>query len=779
MVSAVQVSVTKETAILGKPMKRLEDPKFITGIAKYIDDVKLPGVLHAKFVRSLEAHSKISKVDVSQALQNPSVRLVLTGREIAAKVGNLPTLEQDEQTKSTARPVLASDHANFAGEPIAMVVAEDRYSAEDAADDIAVEYEPLPVVSDPEAGMKSGSPRVHDYLPDNIAYHLKLEAGEIGKAFRAAQAVVKLELTNQLVAAVSMEPRGVLASYDSNNDFLTLWLSTQNPFEAREELAEILRHPESRIRVIAPNVGGAFGSKIATYPEEVAVAVASMILGRPVKWVETRRENLLSTAHGRGQKQYVEAAVRKDGRVLGLRVKLVADAGAYSTWGSAMLPESTVRMAPGCYDIGAYSAELFSVFTNKVPQDAYRGAGRPEATYLIERTMNLIASRLKLDPVKVRVKNFIPKNRFPFGTATGEVYDSGDYEGTLRKALEVSHFERLRIEQTEARDRGRFLGIGIASYVELCGFGPSYPQTAAVTVMKDGHILLNLGTNPQGQGHSTPFAQIVSTELGVELSDISVNYGDTMGIPWGTMTAGSRSAVVGGSAVLLAARRIREKMTRIAAKRFDMRNERIILKDGKFFPAGAPRRSIKFEDVAALAYRPDQLPKGMEPTLFEYCAFAPPTNVFPFGTHIAVVEVDSETGAVKILKYFAVDDVGNVLNPLVVEGQVHGGVVQGIGQALLERIVYDEHGQLLTSTLADYLIPSLDTAPRIESHRTVTPAPSNPLGVKGVGEAGTIAATPAIVNAVEDALSPFNVTIERMPLAPDYLRELIRSAEDR
>ncbi len=774
MSSALQLHVPKDTTVIGKPLRRLEDPKFVTGAGKFVDDIKLAGMLHAVFVRSLEAHARIANIDVSRALENQKVRLVLTSKELRGLVGFMPTVYEGEETKATKRPVLPITEVNYVGEPIAAVVAEDAYSAEDAAELVEVKYEPLPVVIDPEKGLERKSPRVHEYLPDNIGYHYRHEKGEVVRAFKDADTVVKVELLNQLVAAVPLETRGVVASFDRQSRLLTLWLSTQSPHEAREELAEVLRLPETSVRVISPDVGGAFGSKIAVYPEEAVLSVASMKFGLPIKWIETRRENLLATSHGRGQKQFIEAAVRKDGKILGLKVRIVADAGAYSIWGSVLLPESTIRMAPGLYDIPAFKGEVFSVFTNKVPQDAYRGAGRPEAAYLIERTMNVIASKMKLDPVKIRLKNFIPRDHFPFTTITDEEYDSGDYKANLERALEFSRYDQMRKDQKLARASGRLVGIGLVTYVEVCGYGPNYPQTASVTVTAHGSVVVNSGTNPQGQGHMTPFAQIVSEMLGVEVRGVTVNYGDTNMLPWSTVTAGSRSSALGGSAVWIAARRIREKMARIAARKLGVKAERMMFKNGRIYSPTSPSRSLKFAEVAELAYEPERLPPGMEASLFEYCAYAPSGYMYPYGTHLTMVEVDRETGLVRILKYVAVDDFGRLVNPLVVEGQVQGGVVQGIGQALLEGIVYDENGQLLTSTLADYLMPSSDTSPDVKWYRTETPSPSNPLGVKGVGEAGTIAATPAVVNAVEDALRDYNVVVGRMPLTPEYVRSLIK-----
>lgn len=776
MSSAVQLAQKKEQRLVGRPLKRMEDPRFVTGLARFTDDIVLPGMLHASFVRSIHAHAKVRRVDAADALKLPGVKAVFTGADIAREVGMMPTAgEGSEYQKPTYRYPLAVDEVNFAGEPIAVVVAEDKYLAADAAEMVEVEYDTLPVVSDPVAALSKESQKVHSYLNDNVAFVYKRSKGDIDMAFREADHVIKAEFDCPRLSAVPLETRSVVASYDATSDSLTVWMSTQTPHEARDDIASVLRMPETHIRVIAPDVGGGFGQKISTYPEQVAVCLASMKLGRPVKWTETRRENFLSSSHGRGQHQYVEAAVKADGRILGLKVRVVCDGGAYND-GSVSMPESTVRMAVGVYDIQAYQAEAYTTFTNKAPTGAYRGAGRPEAAFLIERTVDIISRKLRLDPVSVRLRNFIPRGKFPFRTLGGYTYDSGDYEKNLKVALEVSGMEQLRSYQRRARQRGRLVGIGISTYVEICGFGPGYPQTAAVAVTKHGKVVITAGTNPHGQGHSTPFAQIVSDELGVDIKDITVQYGDTSWLPWTTVTAGSRSAVVGGTAVLLAARKVRDKMSRIAAKMLNTRPEKLDFAEGKVFVSNSPAKWVAFEEVAATAYDPTALPPGVEPTLYEYCAYTPPDNVFPFGTHVAMVEVERDTGFVKILKYVAVDDVGRVLNPLIVEGQVQGGVIQGVSQALLERVVYDENCQLLTSTLSDYLIPSTDTAPSVECHRTETPSPLNPLGLKGVGEAGTIAATPAVVNAVEDALSPFDVTVTKLPLAPDYIHELVHTS---
>lgn len=773
MASAVQTSVRKKGGVIGKPFKRMEDPRFITGTARFIEDITPPNTLHACFVRSTYAHARIRGIDVSQAVLHPSVRLVLTAKEMVEDVAEMPSVEWGESVKATHRYPLASDEVNFSGEAVATVIADDFASAEEAAELVQVDYGPLPAVVDTENALGKDSPKVHSYIPDNLAYHSESSSGNIRKAFAQADHVIRTRFEFPRLSATPLEPRAIVASYDVADDPLTVWVASQSPHEIRDEIASVLKLPETSVRVIVPDMGGGFGQK-GFYPEYAVVCFASKKLGRPVKWIESRRENLLAATHGRGQKQYVEAAVRRDGRILGLKVKVICDGGAYSDWAVSM-PEITVSMAPGTYDIGAFYGEAITAFTNKTPIGPYRGAARPEATYLIERTVDVIARELNLDPVKVRLKNYVPKNRFPYKSAGGLTYDSGDYEGNMKKALELSKYDELRSFQREARFRGRLVGIGVITYVEVCGFGPDYPQTASVTVTNKGRVLVNSGTNPQGQGHWTPFAQIVSEELGIDVGEVVVRYGDTAALPWSSVTAGSRSAVVGGTAVLIATRRIREKMSRIASKMLRSRSENLVFRDGKVFSLDSPLKKVSFEDVAEAAYQPGRLPPGMEATLYEYCAHAPPGNVFPFGTHVAMTEVDRETGLVKVLKYVAVDDVGKVLNPMIVEGQVHGGVLQGISQALLEAVVHDEDGQLLTGTLSEYLIPSAGSSPTIECYRTETPSPINPMGLKGVGEAGTIGATPAIANAVEDALSPFDATIDKLPLTPQYVWSLMQN----
>jgi len=766
--------------LVGQPIRRVEDRKFLTGKANYVDDIKLSGMLHAVFVRSTQPHARLLKIDGAEALARPGVVAVITGADLEGHVGHIQGVQTEGEVAEgwggnpagIVWKALATDKVTYVGEAMAVVVASDAYSAEDAAELVAIEYDPLPAVMDPERALEPGSPRVHDHLPSNLSSHTGFSAGDVAKAFRRADEVVKVKLHNQRLSPTPMEPRGVVAQYDEGTGSLLVYLSTQDPHGARDELAELLSMEKEDVRVIAPDVGGGFGGKAGLYPEDPVVAYAARLLRRPVKWVETRRENLLAMKHGRGQVQFGELAMSRDGRIRGLRVKIIVEGGAYG--GEGEMAEITLKMVPGVYDIPNYEASADVVITNKVPLGAYRGAGRPEASYLIERAINIASAKLRLDPLKVRQINYIRKDRFPFLTSGGHTYDSGDYHANLQKALKLANYDGLLAERRRAREEGRLLGIGVATWVEVCAFGPSWPQTASISVSEEGRVLLSLGGHSHGQGHATTFAQVVADELGLQMEDITVRDGDTSVLPWSTLTAGSRSAALSGSAALLCARKIREKMSAIAARALVARSAaKMAFVKGQIYREDQPSKRLKFAQVAALAYDPGELPAGLEPTLFAYSAYAPKNNTYPFGNHIALVEVDRESGAVKLLKYFAMDDAGKILNPMIAEGQVHGGVVQGVGQALIEEVVSDENGQPLSTTLADYLIPSADMFPHIVWGTTETPTDSNLLGVKGIGEAGSIAATPTIMNAVEDALSSFRVVVDRMPASPSYLKSLI------
>ena len=783
--SASAKLLTKSGQLVGQPLKRVEDEKFITGKANYIDDLRLSGMLRAAFVRSPHAHAKVLSIDTAEALRVPGVVAILAGADLEGKVnpliepaGEAGGEEWGANTAGTTWRALAVGTVNYVGEAVAVVVAEDAYSAEDGVQAVTVDYDPLPAVVDPEEAMRPGSTKVHDYLESNIASHDSVKAGDVEKAFRRADEVIKVKLFNQRLSPTPMEPRGVVAQFDQGTGILTVYLSTQDPHGARDELADALSIPREKVRLIAPDVGGAFGGKSGIYPEDPVVSHAARVLNRPIKWVESRRENLLTMKHGRGQVQFGELAMSREGRILGLKVRIIADGGAYG--GEGALAKITLEMCPGVYDITNYHGESDVVMTNKVPMGAYRGAGRPEASYLIERAINIASAKMKLDPVKVRRLNYIPKDRFPYETAGGNVYDSGDYDTNLDKALKVSDYGALLKERAKARSEGRLVGVGLATWVEICGAGPGWPQSASVTVTEEGRVLVNLGGHVHGQGHQTTHAQVVADEFGLPLDDVTVLDGDTAMLPWSTVTAGSRSAAMSGSAAVLSARKIRDKMAAIAANRLGAKSaSKIVFSGGSIYREDQPSKKLKFTEVASMAYGTWGIPAGMEPTLFAYSAYAPKSETYPFGTHIALVEVDKDSGLVKILRYFAVDDGGRIINPLIVEGQIHGGVVQGIGQALTERVVFDKDGQPLTSTLSDYLIPSADMLPEIVCDRTETPTSSNLLGVKGLGEAGTIAATPTIMNAVEDALSVYGVVVDRMPASPDYVKSLMESPPPR
>lgn len=766
---------------LGARVKRREDPRLITGKATYVDDISLPGILHVAIVRSPHAHAKITVIDTAPALQVPGVVTVWTGKEIAARCGPLPVGPRIRDMKVPRRyPLVIDDMVRHVGDPIAAVVATDLAAARDAVDRVEVDYTPLAAVTDVEVAMRPDAPVIHPDLGTNICYRTTF-GSSVDEIFARAEVTVSFRLVQQRLIPCAMETRGVVAQH--RGDELTLWTSTQIPHVVKTMLAEIVRIPEHQIRVIAPEVGGGFGSKLDVYGEEALTAALAIALGRPVKWVETRREAFMATTHGRGQVQHVEAAATKDGMISALRLRVLADMGAYSQLLTLAVPTNTGRMSSGCYRIPAIFAEVIGIFTNRTPTGAYRGAGRPEATFLIERVVDVLAHRLRLDPAEIRRRNFIPPEAFPYKTATGATYDSGNYRPALEKALELVDYAALRTEQRQLRERGRYLGIGIASYVEITGLGAAAAlpgglwESATVRVEPTGKVTVLTGSSPHGQGQETSFAQIVSDRLGIGIDDVVVIHGDTRAVPHGVGTYGSRNTALGGSAVYLASERIKEKATKIAAHMLEASPADIVLDGARFAVRGSPERAVQFADVARAAYKGARLPAGMEPGLEATHFFAPPDAVFPFGTHICVVELDPDSGEVTVRRYVAVDDCGNILNPLLVAGQVHGGIVQGMAQALYEEAIYDESGQLLTAGFPDYVVPKAAQVSAFELAHTVTPSPHNPLGVKGVGEAGTIGATPAVVNAVLDALAPFGVEHLDMPLTPRKVWEAIRSGQ--
>jgi len=757
---------------VGARIKRREDPSLIRGLGQYVDDVKLPEMLHVAILRSPHAHARIKSIDTAAADQHPGVVAVVTGATLRDQIGTLPTTADNPTLRIPKHFVLGVDKVCYVGEGVAAVVAESRYTARDAIDLIQVEYDPLPAVTDPEKALAPDSPVIHSEWPDNLAFHWEQTQGEVEKAFKQADKVVKQKLVHQRLAPIAIETRGVLARYLAADKELTVWSSTQIPHLLKTHLANMLQLPEAQVRVIAPDVGGAFGSKLNVYAEEGLLAWMAIKLGRPVKWAEERRENIQATIHGRGQVGEVEAAVKKDGTILGLRYRVVADIGAYHQLFTPAIPPFTGLMLSGCYKIPAIAIEVRAAFTNKMSTDAYRGAGRPEATYVIERLMDRIAQELNIDAVKVRRKNFPHPKEFPFKTATGLAYDSGNYQLALDKALKLAGYDKLRREQKQLRRRGRYLGIGVSTYVEICAMGPGFWEYGKVEVDPAGSVKVYSGASPHGQGQKTSFAQIVADELGVPMDDVEVIHGDTKIVAKGMGTFGSRATAVGGVAVYQAAEKVREKARGLASHLLEVDADDLVFSDGRFAVKGVPRRALTIQQIARQAAK--NLPKGSAASLSAESTFEPANFTFPFGTHVCVVEVEPETGNVEIKKYVAVDDCGKVINPLLVDGQVQGGIAQGLGQALYEGVVYDETGQLLTGSLMDYAVPRAANLPRLQLARTETPTPVNPLGVKGIGEAGTIGSTPAVVSAVVDALAPFGVSHIDMPLKPQKIWRLCR-----
>jgi carbon-monoxide dehydrogenase large subunit len=757
---------------VGASIKRREDPSLIRGLGQYVDDVRLPDMLHVAILRSPHAHARIKNVDTAAARRHPGVVAVVTGAELRDQIGTLPTTADNPTLRIAKHYVLAVDKVCYVGEGVAAVVAEDRYGARDALDLIQVEYEALPAITDPEKALTPESPVIHSEWTDNMAFRWEHKQGDVDKAFKQAHRIVKQRLVHQRLAPIAIETRGIVARYLAAEKELTVWSATQIPHLLKTHLSQMLKLAENQVRVIAPDVGGGFGSKLNVYAEEALLGFLALKLNRPVKWSEERRENIQATIHGRGQVGEVEAAVKKDGTILGLRYKVVADIGAYHQLFTPAIPPFTGLMLSGCYKIPTISIEVAAAFTNKMSTDAYRGAGRPEATYVIERLMDRIAQELKLDPVKVRRINFPTAKEFPFKTATGLAYDSGNYELALNKALKLAGYDKLRREQKRLRSRGKYLGIGLSTYVEICAMGPGFWEYGKVEVEPDGKVKVYSGASPHGQGQKTSFAQIVADQLGVELDDITVVHGDTATVAKGMGTFGSRATAVGGIAIYQAAEKVKEKARELASHLFEVDADDLVFTDGRINVKGVPRKSLTIPQIAQRAREAKNLPKGVDADLSADATFEPGNFTFPFGTHICVVEVEPETGNVELKKYVAVDDCGKVINPLLVDGQVQGGIAQGLGQALYEGVVYDENGQLLTGSLMDYALPRAADLPRLQLARTETPSPVNPLGIKGIGEAGTIGSTPAVVSAVVDALAPFGVTHIDMPLTPQKIWRL-------
>ena len=779
------------TKMFGASVKRREDPRMITGRANYTDDVRLPGTLSLVILRSPYAHARIKSINVEKARQMPGVVAVYTGKDLVDSLAPVPCawLPPNSDLKVPEYRALAVDTVRYVGDGVAAVVAENRYQAQDAAAAIEVEYEMLPAVVDQEKATQDGAPQLYADVPNNTAFVWRLAGGDIDAALRDADVVVSQRLINHRLIPTAMEPRAAVAHYNPGSGELTLWCTSQNPHIHRLLMSAVTGIPETKIRVIATDVGGGFGSKIPFYAGEMIAVAISKDLGRPVKWVEDRRENFVATTHGRDHIDYVDVAAKQDGTITGIRVKAYANMGAYLSTAAPGVPTWLFGlMLSGPYKIPNISVEVHGVLTNTTPTDAYRGAGRPEATYVLERMMDLVADRLGMDPVEVRRKNFIPKEEFPYTVATTLQYDSGDYEAAMNRALEIVGYEQFRKEQEAARAQGRLLGIGFSTYVEVCGLAPSQAagamgfqgglwESATVRVHPSGKVSVFTGSNPHGQGEETTFAQLVADELGVPLDDVEIVHGDTGRIPFGMGTYGSRSTAVGGSALIYAARKVRDKGAKIAAHLLEVSPDDIVFDQGRYYVKGAPDRVKTFQEVAGAAYLAWNMPEGVTPGLEETHFFDPINNTYPFGTHVCVVEVDPATGKVQFLRYVAVDDVGNVINPMIVDGQVHGGIAQGLAQAVYETAVYDENGQLLSGSLMDYALPTASMVPTYEVDRTVTPTPVNPMGLKGAGETGTIASTPAVVNAIIDALKPYGITHLDMPLTPQRIWQAIQESQ--
>jgi carbon-monoxide dehydrogenase large subunit len=766
---------------VGRRMPRKEDPRLVQGISHYTDDLKLPGMTHCVLVRSPHANAAIRGINADAARAAAGVLAVITAEDLQG-VGGIPCAGALPDLKMPAHPPLAKGHARYVGEPVAAVVAETLYQARDAAELVDVDYEPLPAVVDMEKALEEGAALVYPEYKSNLAFVHPLKNGDVEAAFKKADATVKERLLNQRLAPVSMETRGVLAEWLPGEARLTVWSSTQIPHLLRTQIAVMLGMAETSVRVITPEVGGGFGSKLNVYAEEAVVPWLARKLGRPVKWIEGRRENIAVTIHGRDQIDTVELALKRDGTILALRARVLADLGAYHQLLTPIIPTLTALLMVGCYKIPAVDIEIRGVFTNKMSTDAYRGAGRPEATYIIERMVDVAARALNMDPAEIRRKNFPKPSEFPFNTSTGIIYDSANYQKSLQRALEMSEYDKLRARQKQGWKEGKYYGIGLSTYVEICAMGPSSAMAAGgwesgtVRIEPTGKVNVLTGASPHGQGQETSFAQIVADQLGISPQDVNVVHGDTAIVPYGIGTFGSRATAVGGTAVFYATQKIKQKLAAMAGHILGAKPAAMVFANGRIGPKGS-KKSLSFGEVVGAAYSAKTLPPGMEPGMEATHFFEPSNFTFPFGAHVISVVVDPETGEITIDKYCAVDDCGNVINPLLVEGQVHGGIVQSIGQAYLEEVIYDENGQLVSGTLMNYALPKAAGLPRFELDRTCTPSPVNPMGVKGVGEAGTIGATPALVNAVCDALAPLGITNLDMPLKPERVWRAIRDAK--
>jgi len=774
--------VADQTSYIGRAMKRVEDPRLIKGIGTYVDDLRLPGLLHACILRSPYAHARIQRIDTTAAKAIPGVAGVFTGAEVNDACGLVPCAAAIPDLKAPKHTVLASDRVYFVGHGVAVAVASDPYIARDAIEAIDVDYDPLPVVVSPEEAVKEGTPLTHPDLGTNVAFTHSVAGGSnIDDAFKRADRVIKHRLYHQRLTPMPIEPRGAVASYHAGEGTLTLWSSTQIPHLLRTLLPGMIGVAENKLRIVAPEVGGGFGAKLNVYAEEALVSHLAMRLNAPVKWIESRRENAASTIHGRDQIGEYEVAVKNDGTILGIKSRTIADLGAYNQLLTPMVPTLTGLVLTGCYRIPAVKIDIVGVYTNKMSTDAYRGAGRPEATYLIERLMDVIARETGVDRLELRLKHFPAPTEFPFATSCGLTYDSGNYQAALTKAKQLAGWDQLLKERAAARAAGRLFGVGVSTYVEICAMGPSAAMPAGgwewgcVRMEISGKVTVITGVSPHGQGQETTFAQIAADRLGVPIEDIVVLHGDTNVAHYGRDTYGSRGTAVGGTAIVMCIDKIVAKAKTLAAHLLETTADHVEFANGTFSSPGVTNREIPWAELAGAAYVAKSLPAGLEPGLEASSFFEPSNFTFPFGTHICAVDVDRDTGHVAIKKYIAVDDCGPQINPLLVEGQVQGGIAHSIGQVLFEQTVYDENGQLLTGEFMDYAMPRASDIPEYVLGHTVTPSPVNPLGVKGVGEAGTIGSTPAIANAVLDALEPLGITHLDLPMTPERVWQAIKT----
>ncbi|HEX6195495.1 MAG TPA: xanthine dehydrogenase family protein molybdopterin-binding subunit [Jiangellaceae bacterium] len=758
--------------LIGKPVTRVEDERLVTGRGRYITNLPPQDALRAVFVRSPVAHARIIDIDTSVAKNMPGVVAVWTAKELG--LGDLPSSSTEE---STRRPLLARDVVRFVGEAVAVVFASTWAEAADAAELVAVEYDAMPAVTDLEAALADDAPSV---FPDrsNLVTEIVHEKPD---ALDDAEVVVSGRFVNQRLAPVPLETNSTLAVPDG--DGIAVWVSSQAPFRIRPDFCELLGLEPDRVRVVAPDVGGGFGSKIVAYPEQMVVAAAALRLGQGVRWHETRSESMLALMHGRSHHQHIEVGATRDGVITGLRIRVINDTGAYPSPAAIyVIPPASYLMACGPYRIPKVDFRAQIVMTHTTPITAYRGAGRPEVTAMLERAVDMLAAELDIDPVEVRRRNLIPKDAFPYTTPTGAAYDSGDYEGALDEALRMAGYEGLRTEQAERRTRGATtqLGIGVSTYVEVTAPPPVAKEFGAIRIDKDGSVTVQIGVSPQGQGHETAFAQLVAGRLQIPMSSVRVLHSDTATVREGAGTYASRSLQIGGSAVVQATETVVGKARRLAAELLEAAEADLeIHPDGGFAVRGSPGIGLSWAELATIAEDPGRLPDGMEPGLQSEETFDQQAATFPGGAHISVVEVDTDTGMVRLLRHIAVDDAGRLLNPLLANGQIHGGLAQGISQALYEQMVYDDMGNPMTGTLVDYLVPAAPDLPSYETRQLETPSPHNPLGFKGIGEAGTIGSIPAVQNAVVDALSHLGVRHIDMPLSPQRVWRAIRDATSR